>query len=897
MMPACSIILITGSIALRKIMKIKILLPFLLLTILLQIGFASTTGKITGRILNAATGEPLIGVNVIVEGSSLGAAADLDGYYMILNIRPGIYTLRATMIGYKNVVQQNVKVNIDLTTVIDFNMEMSTLLGEEVVVVAREPAVKMGVTSTTFSVSSEQIAQLQIEEFDDLLNLQAGVYEGHFRGGRSNEVMYIIDGVPMNDVYSGEVAYEIDNEMVSQVEIISGTFNAEYGQAMSGIVNIVTKEGQEQYEGKLSYYLGNYYSTHKDLYLYINTFRPLGIQNFKLNLSGPIPILKNTTFFLLGRKYSSGGYIYGQRLFNPSDFSNFSDSEIPVIQSTGDGEYVSMNPNDELTLNGKITCRLSNTNKLSYSALYQQKLFREYEHLFKYNPDGNYQRESFDYNNSLQLNHIFSPGTFVMINFAQLFSKFGQFVYDENLQENYVDRDHFTGTGATGFSTGGMRMWHHYRSNLTNIAKLDLTSQITRDQKIVAGLSFRQYELKLQEYYLYVDENGILQRAPETSWYNNRYTHNPIEVAAYFQDKIEMGEMIINAGLRYDYFDPADSILSQYYDTRTADRIRAETSAQLSPRFGIAYPISDEGVIHFSYGHFFQIPNFEYLYVNPDFEVSLIQIAGDQPPRGRFNAMGNAELQPQKTVQYEIGFKQALTSDFTVELTGYNKDIRDLIGLETRTDVYGGKFWRFINRDYANIKGVTLALEKLQRRPGSIGFSLDYTFQVATGNASDPNDEWLNQTQDPPIQSEKKRRPLNWDQTHALNLSATTAVQGYHISVIAQVGSGTPYTRSSARYSNRILNGENKPMTMTVDFNLAKDITIGSVVFHPYLKIYNLLDRKNNKEVFKSSGSADYSYEMNFENYIGIRTQEEFFTRPDYYYEPRRIIVGFSFGF
>jgi outer membrane receptor protein involved in Fe transport len=859
---------------------------------------AGITGKIVGRVIDAETGDPLIGANVIVEGTSLGAAADMDGYYMILNVRPGTYSVRAMMIGYQDVVVQNVKVLIDMNTDVDFTMSMTTLLGREVIVVAQEPAVRMDVTSTTFSIGSDQIEQLQIEEFDDLLNLQAGVHEGHFRGGRSNEVMYVIDGIPMNDVYSGDASFEIDNEMIEQVEVISGTFNAEYGQAMSGIINVVTKEGQANLEGNASFYMGSYLSNKNDIYLNLNKPLPLSNQNVKLSISGPVFGLGNKlTYFLLGRYYKNDGWIYGRQTFLPTDFSNFSDPDNPEINSSGDGEFVPMNPDLEITLNGKLTYRLSANDKISISSLYQTKDFREYEHIFKYNPEGNYQRESIDYQYSLQYNHIFSPLTFVTINLSQLYSKYGQFVYPDSENSLYAPRMNLTGTGATGFSTGGMRMWKHRRSNTTKIAKIDLTSQITKNQKIVSGLSLKRYQLWLHEYALYFDENYELQIAPVSSWYNNEYTHKPMEAAVYIQDKIEIGDMIINAGVRYDYFDPDGHVLDQYYDTRTAERIDAKSSSQASPRLGIAYPISDDGMIHFSYGHFFQVPSFEYLYANPDFEVSLIQIEGDQPPRGRFNTMGNAELKPQKTIQYEIGFKQALTNDLTFELTGYNKDIRDLTGQETRTDVYGGKFWRLINRDYANVKGITVAFEKLERRSGSIGFSLDYTYQVATGNASDPNDEWLNQRQDPPIQGQKKRLPLDWDQTHSLNISATTTQRGFHFAVIGKVGSGNPYTRSSPRYANRVLNGERKPMTMTIDINITKDIQIGNFTLHPYIKVYNLLDRKNNKDVFPSSGSADYAYEMNFETYIGIQTQEEFYTRPDYYFEPRRIVAGITFGF
>jgi hypothetical protein len=212
------------------------------------------------------------------------------------------------------------------------------------------------------------------------------------------------------------------------------------------------------------------------------------------------------------------------------------------------------------------------------------------------------------------------------------------------------------------------------------------------------------------------------------------------------------------------------------------------------------------------------------------------------------------------------------------------------------TDIYGGKFWRYINRDYANVKGITLAIEMLEK-PGGIGFSVDYTYQSATGNASDPLDEYRNQGSDPPIESEKKRQPLNWDQTHSLNLTTTTTQKGFHICLIGKIGSGTPYTRESPYYNNRILNGERKPMTITFNLNLSNDIPFKNLMISPFIRITNLFDRLNNLEVYPSSGTADYNYSMIFENYRGYKTQEEWNIQPNWYEEPRNIIIGCSISF
>jgi len=859
---------------------------------------AGTTGKIKGRITDQNSGNPLIGVNVVLVGTSQGAASDLDGNYSIVNVMPGEYSLKASMIGYQTMIQKSVQVSVDLTTALDFEMNTAILEGEEVVIIAQMPLVKKDVTSTSFRVSSDQIGQLQVQNLSEIVELQAGVVQGHFRGGRAGEVMYIVDGVPMNDAYAGENLFDVESDMIQEVEVISGTFNAEYGQAMSGIVNIVTKEGQENYSGKATVYYGDHISSHTKKFMNIDNVNPLDNTNYQINLSGPVPLLgKKVSFSLLGRSCYNDGWLYGQRIFQPRDFSYFSDDPTKqIIQSTGDSAYVSMNSSNLQTLQGKLSLKLFRMDKINYTGFYEREKHRSYDRLFKYNPDGNYRYANTSYQNSLQYTHMFNQNTFLTANYSNFYTTYGQYVYEDKNDSRYIPIEYLSATNSNGYSTGGMRMWHHFRNNRTEIIKADLRSQMTQHQNIGAGASIKKVHLTLHEYQIYFDEDDNIQIPSDSSWYNNSYIHNPYELAAYLQNKIEFGEMIINIGLRYDYFEPDGIVPTQFYNTVGATKRKAKASSQFSPRIGIAYPISDQGVIHFSYGHFFQIPNYEYLYVNPDFEVSLVQLQGSEPPSGGFNVMGNAELKPEKTVSYEIGLKQAITSDLTIDITGYNKDIRDLIGQITMTDIYGGKFWRYINRDYANVKGITLALE-MRETPGGLGFSVDYTYQSATGNASDPLDESKNQESDPPIQSEKKRQPLNWDQTHSLNLTTTTTQQGFRVCLIGKIGSGTPYTRESPYYNNRILNGERKPMTMTFDLNLSKDFIMKKVTVSPFIKITNLFDRTNNLDVYSSSGSADYNYNMIFENYRGYGTKEEWNIQPNYYDEPRNIIIGCSVSF
>ncbi|UCD38702.1 MAG: carboxypeptidase-like regulatory domain-containing protein, partial [Fidelibacterota bacterium] len=248
--------------------------------------FAGTTGKIGGVVQGRDTGEALIGVNVVVTETALGAATDMNGHYFILNVPPGTYTVQASMIGYKTITVRNVSVSTDHTSQVDFELEVSTLVGEEVIVTAEKPLIKKDLTSTEASVSADQIENLPVLTLSDVLNLQAGVVEGHFRGGRSNEVSYMIDGVPINDVFNSDAALLIENNVIQELKVISGTFNAEYGQAQSGIVDIITKNGSDNFTGSAGLQMGDYISSHKNIFWNINKLSPLHYQDYTLFFSG-----------------------------------------------------------------------------------------------------------------------------------------------------------------------------------------------------------------------------------------------------------------------------------------------------------------------------------------------------------------------------------------------------------------------------------------------------------------------------------------------------------------------------------------------------------------------------------------------------------------------------------
>ena len=871
--------------------------------------YAGTTGKIAGKVIDKKTGETLIGVNVVLVGTTMGAASDLDGNYFVINIPPGVYEIKASLIGYAPVVIQNVRVSIDQTTRIDIEMVEKALQVADIIVTAEKPIVRKDLTSTEAKVSGDKIAMLPLEDVQSVVNLQAGVVDGHFRGGRSNEVKYLIDGVSVNDAFSGASALEAEVNSIQEIEVLTGTFNAEYGEALSGVVNQVTKVAGDKIDGDISAYTGNYFSTRSSLFPNINRFDPSKIYNVQGNVSGPIPGTNNfLKFFLSGRYLYDDGFIYGRRMFNPSDSSNFSanDPKDWHIGATGDNKYVPMNYSKRLTLQGKLSLNVGGGKGIVLSGLYQDNQYRTYDHQFRLDPDGDYTYYQKSYLGSLNYTLVLSNSAFIDFIGSAFVSDYKQYVFENPFDPRYVKPERMRDVSGNAFLTGGTENWHFNRTTTTWSAKTDLTWQINNIHQFKTGVELQLHNLDYLDYQIVIDATTQYKPTlPSPGSFNyNKYNTKPYQFAFYMQDKIELDYLVVNIGLRLDYFEPDGKYLKNPDNIAALDGLlppfpdslmtTAKAKYQISPRIGISYPITDKGAIHISYGHFFQIPPFEYLYQNPNFRIPL---TGNYP-NNIGNTIGNADLAAQQTIMYEIGLQQELTQEIGVTLTGYYKDIRNLLGTEIHIKNDFKKFSKLINRDYGAVKGFTISFEK--RFSDGFGASLDYTFQVAKGDASDPNDAFNKAQASPPIEINKQLVPLNWDRRHSLNFTITAGVPGDFIaSAIGRLGSGLPYTPSLINQRTGLENSENKPTYFNVDLYLTKYMELFGTRFSVFLKVYNLFDTANEVDVFGDTGRAGYTLELTRaqEAPRGVNTLQDYFTRPDFYSAPRQITLGASFNF
>ncbi|MBP6672001.1 MAG: TonB-dependent receptor, partial [Bacteroidetes bacterium] len=790
-------------------------LLFLLLSLVMA--FAGTTGKISGKVIDAATKEPLPGVNVIVEGTTAGGATDIEGEFFIINLPPGVYSLKVSVVGYAPKKIERVRVQVDLTSKVDIALDVTSVIAGEVVITAKRD-IQKDISSSEVTYQSDQIAALPVRDVTSLLGMQAGITKDaggslHIRGGRSSEISYMVDGVQVMNAMDRSSGISIDDQSIEELKAVTGTFNAEYGQALSGVVNIVTKKGADRFTVNATVYGSDYLSFDDELYSamtnrqwaeaaaqalvqkngfinydfsrhgisdfqslnrslqnrskpwqstkgFLNSYNPLTSYDAQLNISGPASeSMKNLSYFIAGRYQHRPSAEMGYRYFMPwGMWSPVSDTLHSFKQP--DGELVHLGWYNGLSTQSKVFYSIADFN-FSYGLYYNSD--ESYGGGQKYLPDGGRFYYTDRFTHIFSATYVFSNSTFLDFKGSYYSSAHKSYLYEDPNDyrymptnagdfQQYVFRPGTNDNVEVKNNPNDFSYWGNDVNRSKNNARyfsgsLDLTSQIDKYNLVKMGISGRMHDLEDDYYALQFSQINYRPIVPDkSSAFHTYYTAKPYEFAAFIQDKLEFEELIINIGIRFDYFysdgrilaDPRDPQIFQpfkldhiYRDASVPESLRVEYSVaereafwykkptakyQLSPRFGFSFPITDQGAIHFSYGHFFQNPEFRYLYTNPNF-----WIAG----AGAQNLVGNANLDAERTVMYEIGLQQKLFTSIILNVTGFYRDIRDWIGTGYPVDTYRGTtYYSYVNKDNAVAKGLTLSAAYQQ---DEVNFSIDYT--------------------------------------------------------------------------------------------------------------------------------------------------------------------------
>ena len=984
----------------------------LLLTLLATPALAQT-GKIAGAATDAETGEPLPGVNVRVEGTSYGAATGLDGAYNIIGVPPGLYTVRATSIGFTDVVVEEVRVQSGLTTPLDVEMAEAALdVGGEVVVTAERPPVQRDRTASVQYLDFRQLEELPVTSAREGLFVQAGVFfdiepimgglggsgrgEPRYavRGGDQTEVRWFVDGARTAALIEGRAdqggSYTNVNRLaVQELQILTGGFNAEYGDAQSGVVNVVTKEGGDDYEATLEYLYGPSGQRHFGNYL----FDPETQKEY----------LDNT----LGDGTLDPAWWTDERASQVYDYTALDDHRVwgslggPLFDRGGvratafvAGQYnreayTYPRPIDRRELDdvlGNLAVSFDGGMKLKLTGLYSRGLHSTLQENGDFVVQSKYYR---GWGSVLDTRHHLLAANWTHALSDRLFydvtlSAFGLDFREEpspflRLGES-PDQDIFGFQFYEGFPDEPFHAYSFVYDRRERVGDLSLeasaTWQADANNLLKAGVEARRNTYDEDRSFRFpsftTDERYWLNRGLDE-------TYHPVQFAAYLQDKMEFRSMILNLGLRYDYFNPNRDwfpvtdlpvlALDPLYDPaldpdgdqidengrvkyafeNVFDKPRAPAPSfhRLSPRIGVSFPITDGSVLHFNYGHFYQLPPldrmFEFGYFRPVYIVEC-QFAydnglpvgeGTDYPRctpGRTHATSTEgdpervvalsldELKPEKTISFEVGLAQELGDLAVLNVVGFYKDVFDQVlprqGLFDRiVTLPTGTFVTNLSGDYGDARGFEVNLRTLFSE--HVSFDLNYSFSRSTLGRATPGRVVYDTTGVPTFiydQDASRRLPseLTYSRPHIFRANlflrypdaglgagawVDAILEGASASFLGRYVSGRAFTYLGPDDPPDTIDNQRLPALTTLDLRLEKPVRLGPHRLSLYTTVTNAFNTRNlrayGEPVFDAEATPNYVNEGTITTVDAAGYDISWQT----YFPPRRVLLGVRYDF
>jgi len=867
---------------------------------------AGTTGKLAGRVVDEKK-QPVPGVNVRVEGQRLGAITDENGEYFVLGVPGGTYIVRMNAMGYAPYSVSGVNIAPDFTTTLNATIRTEALQLEGVVVDAERPLLQMDATGSTRFLSGEDVQKLPTRGYRDAAAQQTGIVNFRrqidnesqngntliIRGGRPNETAYFVDGFSQQDPLTGTSSTSISNNSISEVVVLTGGFNAEYGRIMSGAVNVVTREGADEYSGAIEAVsdiaAGEWIGSRKTDY-----------NVYDLSFGGPIwPGRDNMSFFVSSERR-------WQRDRAPSFMADvYRDN----LESLGlDTDYKPNNSSGGFTFNGKLGWQISDKLQLKVSGLGSEENWREYNHVYLFNLEHSPQYLDRNTSYNAQLNHVLSPKTFynLGVGMFETLRKRGDGVHFDRLADYYrVSNPRFDQAIPVFFDEGHVFDDYLQRNSSYVGAQGSLTSQINRYHQLKFGADYQRHTLRYFNHFFPVQLGGSNPNL--TDWDGYGYDMRVIRDAggnitridleetdddaqdgpkhprtwsAYVQDKFEREGVVVNGGLRLDHINVDTEALASESrplgiegddrpDSLEANELSAnKTYARISPRLGVAFPVDDRTKLRFNYGQFYQQPNLQDLYVSYRFLQHKVRTGG------YFVGFGNPNLKPEQTTAYEVGFERQLGDRAKLDVTAYYKDVKDLVEI-TSIPSFPNAFSSYRNRDFATIKGLDIGWT--MRRTNHIATSINYSLSYAQGTGSVSNSQgniaWT--ASNPP----KQTAPLDFDQRHKISLNIDwelgkgegpswgtwKVLENTSVNVLYNIGSGTPYTPTSIYNEVTLanvnsspvgpLNSRSGPWTSNMDLKATRGFELGGTKFEGFVWVLNVLDSRNAFNVYTGTGS------------------------------------------
>ncbi|GAB1430563.1 hypothetical protein MASR2M18_13960 [Ignavibacteria bacterium] len=959
-------------------MKKNLLLLLLGLLLLPIPALAGIYGTLAGRVVDN-DGKPLVGATVRVEGTTRGAKTKADGKYTVININPGTYTVSVTFVGFKKFVKERVVISADLTTDLNAKMSPDTKTTDEVIVTAKQEnkMVDDKVVGTNRNIQSDDITKVARDNVQSVVTLAAGVQSDAsgfvVRGARSNQTQIRVDGLDVGDQFTGgfgtagaTYSPTVSSFAVEEVQVLTGAFSAEYGNALGGVVNTVVKSGRiDTYEGMLRYStdLPSLFGKSD------NGFKLQGKnQNqFDINLGGPIPLLSGATFFIAGKyaheEFRSNrlgvldpqgnnlGQIPNQQSWvqNLNGKLKFSMDAITLYVGGSFGvSAVEAGSWDWLYAKDVAVKNLRNENGRivgdtlpipegrAKSPVYNQSInsiYARINHILNDNMSyeftaslnsnitRNGKRNSYDDPSFMSMIPIYEPidelttegtagklalqpGKDKTIDVFQSFPA-DQMSSDGARSLNYNLRNSLTGYIENGEDARGTMNAYGlsgYFNQHGNERVLDFRSQnywqfdgFFNAQNIQTGEANHNFkagfELRLYEnrrhynslpwdangfFDIYTDEFGGNIYADSANVYNaTSKPKKPMSASLYAQDQITYRGIIINPGIRFDYFDAnsayrlSDMPFSSIKNVSTFPDATAK--AQISPRISIAYPITERSNMSISYGVYFQMPQMNYLY--DAFNTDVLR--GNQ-------ILGNPNLSAQRTNQYQVSYNSQFTDEFALGVVAYYKDSYNLVGTSYIASTER-PYYQYVVAEYATSRGLEFSLDRRPTPNDHFYANINYTLSFSNTSASSAESNY-NPEYDPyvkrnvlplaefPFSSDRRHYVkavygFSWNRDEGPAIGGIKFLENTSINFVTEYRTGTPFTLLNAKGAIvGEINGNRYPSYTVTDLRLQKTIYLndifgdgaGKTALEIFIDVKNLLNRTSAVLVYQRSNDPDY---------------------------------------
>jgi hypothetical protein len=832
----------------------------LLVAALPPAAIAQTEGAIAGRVLDARSGGGLPQAQVLLD-DRLRAITDTAGVYRARGIRSGWHRVSARLIGYRSLVQDSVFVRAGVTTMLDFSLETNPLeLAPLVVTAPVDPVLDPLATATEQKITAEDLRELPVSSLEEAIALSAGSVGQSYRGGRLGEESFILDGLGVKnqlDAANGGLGLRIPPDVLSEASLVTNGFSARYGQALSGMVNVVTKEPGESWEGRIGYETDRPFGGSWDL----------GLDRFVAQADGPI----------IGRVGLVAAVDVAGRL--DADPVNAPAPADPRDPRAASAVMLPHNSGEQWTALGKITLPLTDQLTLRTLGVHSEDQSLLYDPVYKY--DLNLAPAQHLRGDLLtgHLQYASTPGRGKPL-IADL--RVGRFTREflRGALSGEVDyalggltgrRFHFLGEDAaraqdvsaapipglrtpepSAASPWGVPAFFMSRGSRGDLGwnrfgetrgQVDVTFGASEQVDLYAGAELTRQQVRTFQRALgYLPVGDSVPPVAASSF-------SPASAAGYLEGQLRLADVAFTGGLRYDQFNPGSDLPRE---SRGSQR-------RLSPRVAVSTVLVGATFVA-SYGRFTQAPDYQY----------LVDAAFDDSTRtGRFRR-GNPNIGFEDATQYELSLRVRPTAVTSLRLGVYLKRLDGLvasvpIGLDPDSTIFG-------NADAGSVKGLELLFEREMR--GGFGVRVAYTLQSAQATATDAF--LLNRliSIDPvsgdTIRPPRAEFPLDYDRRHTLTavlrgkvsggagprLLGVRPLAGIEGAAIIRYGSGLPFSRTNAAGDSLIglPNDSRLPATMTVDLLVRRPLRLGTARGGVYLDLRNLLNRRNVVAVRRDTG-------------------------------------------